>query len=195
MRVLPVKIFGLGNPGQSSPPVSWRRELLFFFSLIIYHFYCRYPPPIRSNERDPGHGAVTAVNKKGESRSSRAVRCPPGCVSRVLSHLQGEGGTGVPPRSPPPCSRFAGQEERGGFRRSGYTGQPCPPPPSSPGPGSGRGAGRPPMPCRVGSASLTPPGTPPRPWGGKGQEDPRRAPMASSPEGEGERLYRHEARA
>lgn len=37
----------------------------FFFSLIIYHFYCRYPPPISSNERDPGHDAVTTASKKG----------------------------------------------------------------------------------------------------------------------------------
>lgn len=70
-----------------------------FFALIIYIFYCRYPPPIRSNGRDPGHGAVTAASKKGESRSSRAVRSPPGRLSRVFSHSQGEGGTGVSPRS------------------------------------------------------------------------------------------------
>lgn len=110
---------------------------IFFFALIIYHFYCRYPPPIRSNERDPGHGAVTAASKQRESRSSRAVRSPLGRLSRVFSHPPGEGGSGVPPRSPPPCSRFAGQEGRGAFRRSRGTGQPCPPPSSSPGPGSG----------------------------------------------------------
>lgn len=63
------------------------------------------------------------------------MRSPPGRLSRVFSHPQGEGGTGVPPRSPPPCSCFAGQEGRVGC--SGGTGQPCPLPPSSPGPRSG----------------------------------------------------------
>ena len=76
------------------------------------------------------------------------------------------GGRGVPPRSPPPCSRFAGREGRGGSRRPGGTGPALPTAVNfslGSGAGVGRAAGRPPVPHRlpgglrsVGSAGETP---------------------------------------
>lgn len=101
MRVLPQLRF-LGWESRAILSACFVAPRAFIFlALIIYHFYCRYPPPIRCNERDPGHGAVTAESKRGESRSSRAVRSPPGRVSRLFSHPGGRGAQGFPPHSPP----------------------------------------------------------------------------------------------
>lgn len=193
-RFASVKVFGLGIPGNPLRLLPVAPGAFIFLALIIYHFYCRYPPPIRSNERDPGHGAVTAESKKGESRNSRAVRSPPGRLSQVFSHPQGEGGTGISPALPATLFTFRWPGGKRGLPPLRGHGPALPAAAKFSGARVGRGAGSPPIRCRVSSASLAPSGTSPRPWGEKGHENPRRTPGASFPEEEGERLYRHRAR-
>lgn len=74
-----VKIFGLGILGN---PLRLLRGAggFYFFILIIYHFYCRYPPPIRSNERDPRTRCRHSSEQKGrisELPSSEVSPWPP----------------------------------------------------------------------------------------------------------------------
>lgn len=49
-------VFGLDNPLHLLRGAGG----FWFFALIIYHFYCRYPPPVSSVERDPGHAQQRA---------------------------------------------------------------------------------------------------------------------------------------